>query len=261
MLPRVQVLVGAALLPLLPCTAVYSANHYDAGSAGRLFERPFVDEQHAVSESYYSTNCLASRRASSTVAISSMEQGPAEPVDEIDVAAVELDLSSGALDHEAEGYNPVETFYCPDTAALPGALTSAGLVNSLVTLGVITVQKARSACSALARENGLRKDAQDGAPFRFSRPLAKGQAGPDVRELQRFLNAHGFVVSKDGDGAPGNETDVFGPRTVEAVKRYQRTYAAEILHPEGLSEPSGVFGRSSMRKANRLLEERRQLMR
>jgi hypothetical protein len=46
--------------------------------------------------------------------------------------------------------------------------------------------------------------------------------------------------------------------TVEAVKRYQKTYAAEILDPEGLSSPSGIFGPSSVRKANRLLEVRRQ---
>ena len=47
-------------------------------------------------------------------------------------------------------------------------------------------------------------------------------------------------------------------RTVEAVKRYQKTYAAEILDPEGLSSPSGIFGPSSVKKANRLLQERRQ---
>jgi peptidoglycan hydrolase-like protein with peptidoglycan-binding domain len=123
---------------------------------------------------------------------------------------------------------------------------------------MVPAEKARLACDALAKEDGARAHKQDEAAFRFSRTLSKGMAGPDVRELQRFLNGHGFVVSGEGDGSPGNETDAFGALTVEAVRRYQKAYAAEILDPEGLSSPSGIFGPSSVRKANRLLEERRQ---
>jgi peptidoglycan hydrolase-like protein with peptidoglycan-binding domain len=75
----------------------------------------------------------------------------------------------------------------------------------------------------------------------------------EVRRLQQFLNTHGFVVTTNGLGSPGNETDLFGLLTEDAVKRFQAAYAAEILVPVGLSTPSGFFGLSSIKKANALL--------
>ena len=75
----------------------------------------------------------------------------------------------------------------------------------------------------------------------------------EVRRLQQFLNTHGFALTTDGLGAPGNETDLFGLLTEDAVKRFQAAYAAEILTPVGLTSPSGFFGPSSIRQANALL--------
>ena len=39
--------------------------------------------------------------------------------------------------------------------------------------------------------------------------------------LQKFLNAHGFVVAQTGAGSPGHETSFFGLATYRALKRFQ----------------------------------------
>lgn len=71
-------------------------------------------------------------------------------------------------------------------------------------------------------------------PFQFTRDLYLGVTHPDVKVLQKFLNAFGFRVSNIGNGAPGRETDYFGPRTKGAVKAYQKKY--------GITPIEGYFG-------------------
>lgn len=48
--------------------------------------------------------------------------------------------------------------------------------------------------------------------------LSKGSTGPDVKQLQRRLNAFGYKLEEDGD---------FGPATERAVKRFQQACAIE----------------------------------
>jgi peptidoglycan hydrolase-like protein with peptidoglycan-binding domain len=56
---------------------------------------------------------------------------------------------------------------------------------------------------------------------RYNRNLDLGMTGADVKELQKFLNAHGFVLANEGPGSPGNETEMFGSLTKKALARYQ----------------------------------------
>jgi hypothetical protein len=80
----------------------------------------------------------------------------------------------------------------------------------------------------------------------FVRALRQGDRGTDVKALQIFLNTHGFVVAKKGQGSPGSETTFFGAATANAVKKFQETYKDAILKPYNLKKGTGVLGLSTM---------------
>ncbi|MHB8660519.1 MAG: peptidoglycan-binding domain-containing protein [Minisyncoccota bacterium] len=61
-----------------------------------------------------------------------------------------------------------------------------------------------------------------------------GATGGDVRQLQRFLNAHGFAVASTGAGSPGNETEYFGSATRAALVKFQAV--------SGITPSVGYFG-------------------
>ena len=46
----------------------------------------------------------------------------------------------------------------------------------------------------------------------FTVTLGLGARSPQVKSLQRFLNAKGYIIASTGDGSPGNETDFSAPR-------------------------------------------------
>lgn len=64
--------------------------------------------------------------------------------------------------------------------------------------------------------------------FVFTRNLDVGMEGEDVKALQVFLNTHGYKLTNDGPGSPGNETTMFGGLTRAALARYQ---AAQSISP------------------------------
>jgi peptidoglycan hydrolase-like protein with peptidoglycan-binding domain len=118
-----------------------------------------------------------------------------------------------------------------------------------VSLGIIPADKAQKACNAVAG-GGVTNE----LPLaQFSKSLKLGDRDLQVHMLQAFLNTHGFVVATSGPGSSGNETDLYGSLTKNAVARFQVAYEAEILTPVGLTSPSGIFGPSSMKKANALI--------
>ncbi|MFH1608725.1 MAG: immunoglobulin-like domain-containing protein [Patescibacteria group bacterium] len=43
----------------------------------------------------------------------------------------------------------------------------------------------------------------------------------EVKELQKFLNTHGYVLATSGAGSPGYETNNFGPLTKKAIIKFQ----------------------------------------
>ncbi len=57
----------------------------------------------------------------------------------------------------------------------------------------------------------------------ITKNLTIGMVDEEVRVLQKYLNAHGFTVSETGSGSMGNETSMFGPKTMVAVIRFQRS--------------------------------------
>ena len=68
----------------------------------------------------------------------------------------------------------------------------------------------------------------------YSRDLQSGMKGEDVRALQKYLNANGYLVSNIGDGAPGYETLVFGALTRKALITFQSA--------KGITPAAGYFG-------------------
>lgn len=61
------------------------------------------------------------------------------------------------------------------------------------------------------------------APFIFKRDLKLGVSGADVKELQKYLNSHGFSLTKSGPGSLGKETTFFGKATQSALLKFQKT--------------------------------------
>jgi len=68
----------------------------------------------------------------------------------------------------------------------------------------------------------------------FTRDLTLGSRGEDVRQLQIFLNAHGFTIHSSGPGSVGSETTYFGPATASALAQYQSVH--------GITPTAGYFG-------------------
>ena len=94
-----------------------------------------------------------------------------------------------------------------------------------------------------------------GVSYTFARNLTLESQGEDVRQLQKFLNANGFIIISAGDGSPGNETDFFGNLTKAAIIRFQEKYAGEVLTPAQLIKGSGFFGQLSRNKAHQLMQK------
>ena len=82
--------------------------------------------------------------------------------------------------------------------------------------------------------------AQAAAACDFTRNLDKGDEGPDVQCLQKFLNGAGYAIASSGGGAPGHETTTLGDKTAQAVAKWQKA--------NGLSPAIGYFGAQSRAK-------------
>lgn len=91
--------------------------------------------------------------------------------------------------------------------------------------------------------------------YQFARTLKRGSTGEDVRMLQRFLNAQGFLVSASGAGSLGKETSVYSARTAAALKRFQEAHARHILQSLGLRQGTGIFGSSTLLFVNGILRQ------
>jgi len=70
--------------------------------------------------------------------------------------------------------------------------------------------------------------------FIFLNNLSKNMNHPDVKELQKYLNSHGFPVSSSGPGSIGNETTYFGTLTQNALIQFQKS--------KSITPSSGFFG-------------------
>lgn len=77
----------------------------------------------------------------------------------------------------------------------------------------------------------------------LTKTLKAGMRDKEILSLQSILNRNPTtLVSQNGAGSKGQETEYFGKGTLEAVKKFQKINATKILAPAGLSEPTGIVG-------------------
>jgi hypothetical protein len=96
--------------------------------------------------------------------------------------------------------------------------------------------------------------------FTFNRNLSQGQSvDPDIKYLQTLLNQdQRTMVSNTGAGSLTSPTTYFGPKTKDAVIRFQNLYASEVLAPAGLTTATGFVGQYTRSKLNAILAQIRQ---
>jgi peptidoglycan hydrolase-like protein with peptidoglycan-binding domain len=75
--------------------------------------------------------------------------------------------------------------------------------------------------------------------------VAPATAPSSFKSLQQTLNKLGFVVAKTGPGSIGNETNVFGNATKEALIRFQIEYG---IIKNANSQGAGVYGPKTKEK-------------
>ncbi|MFZ2593518.1 MAG: peptidoglycan-binding domain-containing protein [Minisyncoccia bacterium] len=107
--------------------------------------------------------------------------------------------------------------------------------------------------TASTATNTSTKSATASCATPFAKNLKQGDENDDVLAVQKFLNKETDTsISATGVGSSGAETKFFGSRMFDAVKRFQRKYASEILSAVNLDAPSGYWGPSTRAKANAL---------
>jgi len=88
----------------------------------------------------------------------------------------------------------------------------------------------------------------------FINYLRYGQNKSDVKSLQTFLNQDPDTKLADsGPGAPGHETNFFGPITRAAVVKFQEKYTEDVLWPWGITKGTGFVGRTTLAKINEII--------
>ncbi len=78
----------------------------------------------------------------------------------------------------------------------------------------------------------------------FTTRMRYGDNNQEVEWLQKCLTYEGLFI--------GNPTGYFGGITLKAVNDFQNKYAADILIPNGLTQPTGIVGEATLKKLNQL---------
>lgn len=112
-----------------------------------------------------------------------------------------------------------------------GSATVAATPAAIVAVTAVATREAQiasimSAIAALQAQINvmLQGGASVGQNASITANLSEGSQGPSVIALQQFLNTHGFAVAASGPGSPGNETEMFGSLTLQAVQKFQEQY-------------------------------------
>jgi hypothetical protein len=131
------------------------------------------------------------------------------------------------------------------TVSNPNSVNLSDFINLLISLGIISPDKADSARLLISSTTTLSN---------FTKDLKFGQTDSEVKRLQIFLNTHGYSISASGVGSPGKETTYFGLKTKGALIKFQEANFEAILKPQNFKKGTGVFGSSTRNFMNGLIE-------
>lgn len=139
-------------------------------------------------------------------------------------AEEEITNSYGYMPAYVESVPVIQPVQNPNIVLSQNLIT---IVNALVKAGLISSDKL-DLINNLAQSNG-----SSGSNL-FNKDLELNDIDEQVRSLQKFLNNNGYVVAEIGPGSPGNETNIFGPLTRDALINFQSS--------NGISPAAGYFG-------------------
>ena len=87
--------------------------------------------------------------------------------------------------------------------------------------------------------------------YKLTKDLKLGSVSAEVKEIQKLLNqCQETVIATTGAGSPGKETTTFSKAMEDAVKLFQQKFAADILTPQELTEPTGKIDSYTRTKLN-----------
>jgi hypothetical protein len=164
------------------------------------------------------------------------------------------------------GYGTIQTFTTSPTPVITlnpvssgsssGGSSASSRVSNLMAMGNYTLaqQIAKQYGITVLTQNITGNATAANSGSSFTRTLRVGVTSDDVKKLQIFLNAQGFIVAKKGAGSLGHETSYFGPATKAALMRFQLAHKKETLDPQGLKAPTGFFGVDTMKAVNALVK-------
>ncbi|MEI6316354.1 MAG: peptidoglycan-binding domain-containing protein [bacterium] len=81
--------------------------------------------------------------------------------------------------------------------------------------------------------------------FIFTKSYKLGDNNPEIKQLQIFLNTHGFVIATSGAGSKGKENNYFGAKTRSALTKFQK---ANSIKPS-----IGFFGPVTISAVNKII--------
>jgi hypothetical protein len=114
--------------------------------------------------------------------------------------------------------------------------------QSPVIIKTIEYNDSTSSLSKIKNETSLNLSSPVITKFNFKKDLKLGQANTDIKELQKYLNTNGYIISKSGVGSKGKETNYFGPATKAALIKFQKA--------KKISPATGLFGPMTRKVVN-----------
>jgi hypothetical protein len=106
----------------------------------------------------------------------------------------------------------------PSTNVSPvSSQDSVEIIRVLIDLNIITEEDAVTILTILNNDSSNSSNSNR----IFTKNLFLDIIDEEVRDLQRFLNDNGFTIAQSGPGSPGNETNIYGPLTQQAVIKFQ----------------------------------------